>query len=170
MAKRYSDITRGPLLAQMYQRYKTWQDRPLEDRFQNVGNGGDRSPTVIIAVVPFGYDLPGSSTGYRVKSNTRNRGQLGTAVGARATTTLTDAVLGAGFTPAKVKMKVVTGTTVATSEITGRRYLKTNGESYLHPYGQTGTEKEYEAFEAIVAAATGANRRFSYSPERFSPV
>lgn len=167
MAKRFGDVLRGPLLNEMYQKYQTWLDRPISERYGNVGTGQERSPSVLIAIVPFGVDLPAGTTGYRVRSNQRNRAQLSSAIGARASTTLTDAVFSPGFTPAKVKMKVVTGSTRATSDVTGRPYKKYTGESYMHPFGQTGTEKEFEAFENIVAAATGTNRRFSYAPERF---
>lgn len=166
MARRFGDLKRGPLLNQMYTRYKQWEDRPLEERFNGVGNGPERSPTVFLGLEPFGRDLPGTAK-YRVRSNQRNRGQFSTAVGARVTTTLTDATPNPGFVPALIKMKVVTGSSVVTSEITGRRYKKSLGESYQHPFGQAGTEREFEAYEAIVAAISGTNRRFSYSAERF---
>jgi len=56
---------------------------------------------------------------------------------------------------------------VATSQITGLRYLKRNGTSYTHPFGgSSATDKEIDAFNAIAAAVNNPGARFSSKPER----
>lgn len=171
MGRRYSDIMRGPLLQEAYTRRQTYLNRPIADRNAGVGTGQPRSPSVSIAVAPFGVDLPAGTTGFIVRSNTRNRTRLGGAVGARAVAPPpATATRNAGFVPAKIRAFYPTGSIAKTSEITGIRYLKYNGESYMHPFGETGTEREYEAFNEISTAIVAGvgTARVSYSPEKFT--
>lgn len=170
MPRRYSDILRGPLLNLAYQKRQTYLARPMEERGQNIGRGTPRSPLVYVAVVPFGMDLPTGTTGYRSRSNQRNRTRLSGAVGTRAVSPPpASATFNGGFTPAKIRLFVKTGVAVAkTSAVTGIRYLRQPGENYLHPFGQTGTEKEFDAFETIAAALISDTNRVTYSAERFS--
>lgn len=174
MSRRYRDINRGPLLAEAYQKKQAYDARPIADRNAGVGTGQARSPVVLVALKPFGIDVPTGVTGFIEKSNQRNRTRLGTAVGTHATAPPgANAQREGGYIPARVKAFFKTGSTAATSKQTGIRYLRQNGESYSHPFGQQAdNEREYEAYNEILTAlvAGGGNVQVSYSPERFRAV
>lgn len=170
MPRRFSDIERGPLLNLAYQARQAYANRDQSKRGLNIGKGTPRSPVVFAAVAPFGIDLPSGVTGYRVRTNQRNRTQLGSAVGARAVSPPPNtATFNGGFTPAKIKLFVKSGTPVPeTSKITGLRYARQSGTSYMHPYGQTATEREFEAFESMAIGLLSERNLVTYAPEKFS--
>lgn len=174
MARRYSDIERGPLLAQAFQKRQAYRTRDIESRNSNsqVGTRAS-SPGLFILVKPFSHTLVGESDSYRVRTNQRNRQQLRDEVGNRALDLGTDTTyqINGNFTPAKVKLFVKASSSPATSKVTGIRYLKANGQNYSHPFGPgTATEKVQEAFNTIANALRNAspNNRVTYSPEKLS--
>lgn len=175
MPRRYSDIMRAPLLQEAYQKKKTYEDRPLTERFGGVGDGTPKSPTVWVSVKPFGEELPSGAGGYIVRSNQRNRNQLSATIGTRAVAPPpATAVKEGGFQPALLKVSIITGNGIATtSKITGIKYLKYNAQNFQHPFGQSGTtDREYETFGELAAAISSAtpSARTSYKPEKFRAV
>lgn len=174
MARRYSDISRGPLLAQANQRRIQYITRDISER-NATSRIGERasSPGLFVLVKPFTHTLAGANDSYRVRTNQRNRQQLGSKVGNRATETGADTtfLINGNFTPAKIKLFVKTSSRPATSRITGMRYLKAVGENYSHPFGPaTATEKQLEAFNIIASDLRNdsPNNKVTYSPEKVS--
>ena len=169
MARRYSNIRQGAILNAALNRYI--QHLTDVDRTPNVGGGRDRSPTIELALTPFGFDID-AGTAVRGTTTQRSRTLMQSAVGARGITPTTGIINQRipGFKPARAVLFVGTGaSTVATSEITGLRYLKYGGESYSHAFGQNAsTDQEFDAFSEIRTAllAGGANRRVSYQAEQ----
>lgn len=175
MPRRYSDIMRAPLLQEAYQKKKTYEDRPLTERFGGVGDGTPKSPVVWVAVKPFGEDLPSGVAGYIVRSNQRNRNQLSASIGTHAVAPPgATAVREGGFQPSLLKVSLITGSGIpTTSKITGIKYLKYNAQNFQHPFGQAATtDREYETFGTIAAAIATATptARVSYKPEKFRAV
>lgn len=175
MPRRYSDIMRAPLLQEAYTKKKAYEDRPISERYGGVGEGTPKSPTVLVAVEPFGEALATGVTGYIVRSNQRNRTQLQAAIGTYAKAPPGgDAVREGGFQPSMLKVTIISGSGVATtSKITGIKYLKYNGQSYQHPFGQAAaTDREYVVFGTLAAALALSNptARVGYKPEKFRSV
>lgn len=174
MSRRYSDINRGPILAQAYQRRQQYLARDISER-NATSQVGTRtsSPGVFILIKPFGQSLSGANDAYRVRTNQRNRQQLRDEVGTHAADMATDStyLINGNFTPAKIKLFVKTSSRADTSKITGIRYLRAVGQNYSHPFGSaTATEKEFEVFNVIASALRNAspNNKVTYSPEKFS--
>lgn len=174
MARRYSDIERGPLLAQAYQKRQAYRSRDIEER-NNASRVGTRtsSPGLFVLVKPFSHTLTGESDSYRVRTNQRNRQQLKDEIGTRALDMGTDTTyqINGNFTPAKIKLFVKASSSPATSKVTGIRYLRANGQSYSHPFGPgTATEKVQEGYNIIASALRNAspNNKVSFSPEKLS--
>ncbi|WNZ28178.1 hypothetical protein HJG54_35280 (plasmid) [Leptolyngbya sp. NK1-12] len=174
MPRRYSDINRGPLLQQAYQRRQQYLARDLAERNATAQIGTrTSSPTVFVLVKPFGEDLGAEIDGYRVRTNQRNRQQLGDDIGNRAKipAEADEFLVNGNYTPAKLKLFVKTSSSPATSRITGIRYLRANGQSYSHPFGSNAaTDREFLAFNQIAIGLRNAspNNRVSYSPEKIS--
>lgn len=174
MPRRYSDISRGPLLAQANQRRQQYLARDISER-NATSNLGQRtsSPAVYVLVRPFNTDFDATDTPYRVRTNQRNRQQLGDDVGTHATVP-TDAATGeanGNFTPAKIKLFVQTSRQPATSRITGIRYLRSVGQNYSHPFGKTAaTDRMMNVFETIATGLRNAsgNNKITLAPEKFS--
>ncbi|MBE9182877.1 hypothetical protein IQ268_30540 [Oculatella sp. LEGE 06141] len=170
MAKRFSRIRDGARLNVAFQRYREWEDERAT-RQPDVGGGTSRGPSVLVAITPFGRDL-GTGVNAAVRVTQRARTIMGSAVGAHAPADPGQRI--SGFIPAKIILFAGTGTAVvATSDITGIRYLKRNGQSYTHAFGAaTATEREMEAFAAIQSALVGegGNRTVSYQPEIFRQI
>ena len=169
MARRYSRIRQGAILNAALNRYV--QHLTDIDRVPNVGGGRDRSPTIELAITPFGFDID-AGVAIRGTTTQRSRTLMQAAVGTRGITPAGGIAVQRipGFKPAKAVLFVGTGaSTVATSQVTGIRYLKYNGESYSHAFGQNAaTDQEFDAFSEIRTAllAGGANRRVSYQAEQ----
>jgi hypothetical protein len=169
MSRRFSDIRRAPLLAQALSNYQAYEARDLAERGQNIGTKGPASPALYVAITPFTLSLAAGDS-YKCRTTTRNHNQLSSYLSTYSSTTLTNATKNGEFKPATVRLFVKTGSTVSTSKITGIRYLKSNGNSYSHPFGaSSGTDKEYEVFEGIATAlqAASANNHVTYTPEKF---
>jgi hypothetical protein len=170
--RRYSDVNRGQILADMQQNRRAWQDRPLDQRGSRLGQGQNRQMNTMY-LEPFGITLA-SNTKYEVKVPVRSRGisELTAAIGNRVLDTIPETTIGlvqSNFRPARVIYFKGTGTsTVATSAITRARYLKRAGSSYTHPFGAaTSTERELAALNAIRSDLKAQpNAGVSYQPER----
>lgn len=168
--RRYSDIARAADLQRQLTAKAAWEATRFANVQQNVGSGTAKSPNVIVQVTAFGADA--TADDFIVRTNQRNQTALGSFIGnVRVNTTIAaNAQRNRNFTPAKVKAFAATGTsTVQTSEITGNRYLKQNGESYQSPFGSTtATEREFEAQNIVRNAILGANPtwRIGFTPER----
>ncbi len=84
------------------------------------------------------------------------------------TTTLTDYNENNSFVPAKVNLAVKGSTITATSDITGRKYKRNQGNSYTIPLGQTGTVKHFqEAVQGLLDASIAGTHFISASPEEW---
>lgn len=175
MARRFSDINRGPLLNQAFANLQAYRNRSISERnaLSTVGTR-QSSPRVLVAVDPFGESLPTGVTGYRVRSNERNRAQLADDVGLNAAVPApTTARFEPGFLPAQIKLFVQTSRSPATSRMTGIRYMRSVGANFSFPFGrQAATDLEWEVFNQIAASATStnANSRVSYRPEKFRRI
>lgn len=172
MARRFSDINRGPQLQQAFQNLQAYRSRSISER-NATSRVGQRvsSPSVIVGIQPFGADLPTGITGYQVRSTERNRSQLGSNVGTHAVSPApTTTIKQPGFLPAQVRLFVQTSTRVTTSAMTGIRYNQRRGQSYSYPFGQAAeTDREWEIFNLIAAGLQGesANNKVSYRAEKF---
>lgn len=168
MSRRFSRIREASYLNQAVNNYVAWLQNAAT-RPRNVGGGVARPPSVELAIEPFGFTVA-VGTAVRATATTAARTQMSSAIGSYATPAGGGITLQRipGFKAARVSLFVGTGnSTVATSEITGLRYLKYGGNSFSHPFGQSvGTDLEYEVFGAIRTALAGANRRISYAPEQ----
>lgn len=174
MARRYGDINRGPLLNAAHTARQAYLARDIAAR-NATSQVGQRtsSPGVFVLLKPFGQTLAGENDSYRCRTNQRNRAQLRDEIGARATDVAGDStfLVSGNFNPATLKLFVKTSSTVATSRVTGIRYLRSNGQNYSHPFGPVSTtEKEYQAFNVIASALRNAspNNKVSYKPEKFT--
>jgi hypothetical protein len=171
MGRRFQNIKNGERFKQALDRYKTWQSEAYTRLNNGVGTGQAKSPLIAIELEPFGRDLGGDKALAKVTTDARSN--VGTAVGTRVIAATATAVKIAGFKPARIVAFIGTGSSVATtSEITGMRYLKYSGKSYTHPFGRTGTDLEYDSFNAIAAAFLNGqqNRRVSYQAEQWRLV
>ncbi len=168
MSRRFSRIREASYLNQAVDNYINWL-QTAATRPRNVGGGADRPPSVELAIEPFGFTMP-ASTAVRATATTAARTQMGTGIGTFATVPGGGITLQRipGYKAARVSLFIGTGSsTVATSEITGLRYLKYGGNSYSHPFGQNvATDLEYDVFTQIRTALAGSNRRISYTPEQ----
>ncbi|NJL39816.1 MAG: hypothetical protein HC899_26005 [Leptolyngbyaceae cyanobacterium SM1_4_3] len=168
MSRRYSRIRQGAILNAALNRYI--QHLTDIDRTPNVGGGRDRSPTIELSIEPFGFEID-AGVGIRGTTTQRSRTIMSSAVGTRAITPTAGSAVQRipGFKPSRAVLFVGTGaSTVATSNITGLRYLKYGGENYSHAFGKsTATDAEFDAFSEIRTAliAGGSNRRVSYQAE-----
>lgn len=171
MARRYSNIRQGAILNAALNRYVQYLTDI--DRVPNVGGGRERSPTVVLSLEPFGFDIA-AGTGVRATTTQRSRQVMQAGIGTRAIAPAAGATNQRipGFKAAKAVLFLGTGaSTVATSQITGLRYLKYGGESYSHPFGRAAAgDAEYDAFSEIQTALGGANRRISYQAEQRKQV
>lgn len=167
MGRRYSDIRRGGRLNAALTAYTNYL-QTAATRVPGVGTGTARPPQVDLAIVPFNADV---ATGdfWLARVSEPARALMGSAVATRAQATSTTVAANRipGYKPAKIVMFAGSGTsTVATSAITGQRYLRYAGQTYSHPFGRaTGTDREQEEYNAIRAALEGPNRRFSLQSE-----
>ena len=174
MARRYSDINRGPLLAQAHTRRQAYLARDISERNANSRIGQRQaSPTLFVLIKPFGQTLTGANDAYRGRTNQRNRAQLRDEIDTHAADIGQDAtfLVSGNFNPAVIKLFVKTSSTTTTSRVTGLRYLKANGQNYSHPFGAAAaTDKEYQVFNTIASALRNASvaNKVSYTPEKFS--
>lgn len=172
MSRRFSRIREAAYLNQAVDNYVQWL-QTAATRPRNVGGGVDRPPSVELAIEPFGFTVA-VGTAVRGTATTAARTQMSAAVGTYAAPAGGGITLQRipGYKAARVSLFIGTGnSTVATSEITGLRYLKYGGSSFSHPFGQNvGTDLEYDVFTAIRTALAGSNRRISYTPEQRKQV
>jgi len=175
MARRYSDINRGPLLAQAHAARQAYIARDIAAR-NAARRPGQRtaSAAFYVLIKPFSQTLSGSNDAYLCRTNQRNHSQLSGAIGTHAPASANDSTyLQSGdFNPAKIKLFVKTGSNPnAVSAVTGIHYTRALGQSYSHPFGQAAaTDKEFVVYEAISTAlrTANANSRISYTPEKFT--
>jgi hypothetical protein len=136
---------------------------------ENIGTKGNRPDTKYIYIEPFGADLP-ATVRFRTSALTPSWDSLKTAIGTRAS----DIILGTqqqikagGFKAARVVRRTKdTSGTVATSKLTGLKYLKYNSTSISAPFGrENATDSEGEAQTAL-RTAVGNTYKVSFVEER----
>lgn len=168
MGRRYSRILQASYLNQAVDNYVQYIQQ-ASTRTRNIGGGTAKPPQVDLAIEPFNIDVA-SGEKWLARVGQPSRAQLGTGVGTAVQEVggSVDAIKVAGFQPARISVFIGSGSsTVATSKITGLRYLKYNGTNYSHPFGRVAsTDREQEIFNNVKAALAGANRRFSLRSER----
>lgn len=177
MAARYSNIRQGRQLNDALGNYITYLQTP---RTPKINSRGDRPPSQVVYVVPFGQDLATDEV-TPVNSPTAGVGRLSGLINAAGTGGEVLTTLGAktpayveGFNPARlVTFENATKTkTVATSDVTKLPYLKYTGERFTCAFGRkTATDDLEDVFQALYAAArarTGLQvNRISLVIERF---
>lgn len=178
MANRYSDIRRGAQLNDALTKYISYLQTP---RVPNLNSRGARPQQQNVFVVPFNFDLAtdeviplrASQDGVNVLAtfinNAATNAELLTTIGSK------QPVSNTGFKPAKVVYfrNTTRSVTVATSDITGRKYLKYAGDTYTAPFGRkTATDDQNDCFNAIkglILAQTGFEiQRVSLQVEKLS--
>lgn len=172
MGRRYSRILQAAYLNQAVDNYVQYIQQSAT-RQRNIGGGTARPPQIDLAIQPFNVDVD-SDDNWLARVGQPSRAQMSTGVGTAAQEVggaITAAKM-AGFKPARLTMFVGSGSsTVATSAVTGLRYLKYNGTNYSHPFGKkTGTDREQDVFLDIKSALAGTNKRFSLRSESIKQV
>lgn len=172
MARRFSRIKQASYLNQAVDNYINYL-QTAATRPRNVGGGQPRPPQIALAIEPFTV-ATAADENYLAYASQPARSQMSSSIGTSAIEVggAVNAKKVAGWSPARITMFVGTGTSaVATSAITGLRYLKYNGSSYSHPFGKAAaTDSEYDKFLAIRAVLAGNNRRFSLKSEAHRQV
>ena len=178
MSRRYSDIKRGARLNAELTRYVAYLENSAT-RVPNLNSRGDRDPSTNGSVAPYGFDLASGEEAL-VEAPTPSFAKLNTVIGTAADAAFSSpAAANArkinGFNPAKiVYFENTTKTkTVATSAVTGARYLKYAGTRYSMPFGrQSATSNLYDGFDAIrrtiqTSITNQQVQRISLTPEKF---
>lgn len=176
---RYSDIRRAAQLKASLDRYTTYLSTP---RTPDLNSRGDRAVQVSAGVIPFSLDIAGDmvATSAPQTGETRLKTAINAISGAKVFTgaeVTGDVDSLNAFKPARVTtFENATKTkTIATSDVTGARYLKYAGDRFSLPFGKdtkAGTEKLVDVFDAIKAALKARQNldvnRVSVVPERYS--
>ncbi|MEM8777783.1 MAG: hypothetical protein AAGF26_02695 [Cyanobacteria bacterium P01_G01_bin.49] len=136
---------------------------------------------VLKYILPFGKDL---STGqqYQVTMSQRVQDKLSTLVGntsvfnhAAGTVAPENILVNLSFEPARAIIRQKGGNkTDEFSKITGQKYKKSaTNDSYVVPFGRTGTVRQTDQASTITAALTQADNikaSASFTPERFRRI
>lgn len=161
---RDSRIKQAPRLAEAFQRLQTYEATPRE---RNVGSQGPRPPRTTVFVTPYGLDL---DTTERAKATVADTDLpiLSPLINAAGTQAQIDPALGSnslvplqGFRSAKVKWfrNASVSSTPVTSQRTGLKYLKYNGDTFTCPFGRSvAADNMYDAFNQLktnILAQTG---------------
>ena len=181
MARRYSDIKRGAALNANLTRYVAYLQNAA-NRVPKLNSRGDRDPSTSGSVEPYGLDLATGDAAL-VEAPTPSFAKLNGVVGSAADAAFASpGATGArkipGFSPAKIiYFENATKTkTVATSEVTGARYLKYAGTRFSMPFGRQAPDSNmYDGFNAIrrqiqTTITNQQVQRISLTPEKFRSV
>lgn len=132
----------------------------------------DLGASVNAGVIAFGLPDTNAAAKIQFKWNTRAKTYFD-GLGSKAlfgieTATLTDYNENGSFVPAKVNLTIKGSKVAATSDLTGRKYKKNQGNSYTIPLGQTATVKHFrEAVQGLLDSAIDATHFISASPEEW---
>lgn len=164
--KRFDRLRSVKRLTPALAAYEAWEDargtRPRKPRAASSKPGGYLRRQVL----PFGregVDL------IRVRASERAINAIGSIIANRGEEAAATAITLGNFNPAKAIIFIGTGTaTSEISEITRLSYEKKTGNSFTAPFGgQSATEKEFEAQQAILTSVFSTpNRSVSFTPER----
>lgn len=180
MARRYSRITSSARLRPALDKYLAYLAGTAE-RPSRVGTQGPRGNTKAVYVLPFGFDLP-ASTSIRSSVKPADYTLLSTFINGAGTggevvdTTSGDVEQRTGFTAARVVffLNATRSITTPDSAVTGLKYLKYAGTRYSCPFGRKAVDSDMiDAFDAIKAAILNANtgaavKRVSLSREKYA--
>lgn len=124
------------------------------------------------------FALPAANTArYIVPISSRAKTNYTTAGVSTAELNISDPIAGGaveifGYTPARVTIANVTGTTATTvaSKLTGKPYKKKATATYTFPFGSKATNGSFSEVKAAITAAvaaSGGNKGVSFKPEIF---
>jgi hypothetical protein len=119
-------------------------------------------------LLPFGAEA--ADTPAIVTFSSRSQAALGTAFETAAKLSeVSNGVQYQGFFPAQARIfrTTTTGTTNATSQITGIPYKKKSGRNYTLPFGKDGTDTVEKTVRAKIIAESTESDSISFDSEEF---